>query len=90
MHRIMVPPNASGKIASLKSGNYTVTDVIGTLSDSTELKLMHFWPVRKPRRLKKKFAPTKPLITGQRIFDTLFPLAKGGVAAIPGPFGAGK
>jgi V/A-type H+/Na+-transporting ATPase subunit A len=89
-HRIMVPPNLSGKLVSLKSGTYTVDEVIGTLSDGSELKLMHYWPVRSPRKLRKKLAPTKPLITGQRIFDTLFPLAKGGVAAIPGPFGAGK
>lgn len=90
IHKIMVPPHAKGKILSLKSGTYIVDDVIGTLSDGTELYLMHYWPVRSPRRLKKKLSPTIPLITGQRIFDTLFPLAKGGVAAIPGPFGAGK
>ena len=90
IHKIMVPPQAKGKLLSLKSGTYTVDDVIGKLSDGTELQLMHYWPVRSPRRLKKKLSPTIPLITGQRIFDTLFPLAKGGVAAIPGPFGAGK
>jgi V/A-type H+/Na+-transporting ATPase subunit A len=89
-HRIMVPPNLSGKIVSLKSGSYTVDEVIGKLHDGSTLKLMHYWPVRSPRRLRKKLAPTSPLVTGQRIFDTLFPLAKGGVAAIPGPFGAGK
>ncbi len=90
VHRIMVPPNVSGKIVSLKSGSYTVTDIIGKLNNGTELQLMHYWPVRQPRRLKTRLAPTKPLLTGQRIYDTLFPLAKGGVAAIPGPFGAGK
>jgi V/A-type H+-transporting ATPase subunit A len=90
VHKIMVPPDASGKLVSLKSGSYTVEEIIGKLDDGTELKLMHYWPVRYPRRLKKKLSPTIPLITGQRIFDTLFPLAKGGVAAIPGPFGAGK
>ncbi len=89
-HKIMVPPDLSGKIVSLKSGSYTVEDVIGKLDTGAELKLMHYWPVRYSRRLKKKLSPTIPLITGQRIFDTLFPLAKGGVAAIPGPFGAGK
>ncbi|MFA6888946.1 MAG: V-type ATP synthase subunit A [Candidatus Woesearchaeota archaeon] len=90
IHKIMVPPQAKGKLVSLKSGSYTVEDVIGKLDDGTELKLMHYWPVRSSRRLKKKLSPTIPLLTGQRIFDTLFPLAKGGVAAIPGPFGAGK
>lgn len=89
-HKIMVPPNVQGKLVSLSSGSYTVTDVIGKLDTGYELRLMHYWPVRQARRLRKKLAPTKPLITGQRIFDTLFPLAKGGVAAIPGPFGAGK
>jgi V/A-type H+-transporting ATPase subunit A len=90
VHKIMVPPDVSGKLISLKSGSYTVEEIIGKLDDGTELRLMHYWPVRYPRRLKKKLSPTIPLITGQRIFDTLFPLAKGGVAAIPGPFGAGK
>ena len=90
IHRIMVPPNLKGKLVTLKSGNYTVEDVIGKLDTGAELKLMHYWPVRSPRKLKKKLSPTIPLQTGQRIFDTLFPLAKGGVAAIPGPFGAGK
>ena len=90
VHKIMVPPNLKGKLLSLKSGTYTVEEVIGKLDTGAELKLMHYWPVRLARRLKKKLSPTTPLITGQRIFDTLFPLAKGGVAAIPGPFGAGK
>ncbi len=89
-HKIMVPPHVQGKLVSLSSGSYNVTDVIGKLDTGYELHLMHYWPVRQSRKLKKKLAPTKPLITGQRIFDTLFPLAKGGVAAIPGPFGAGK
>lgn len=90
VHRIMVPPNLHGKLAALKSGTYTVQDAIGKLDTGAVLKLMHYWPVRMPRRLRKKLSPTTPLVTGQRIFDTLFPLAKGGVAAIPGPFGAGK
>ena len=89
-HKIMVPPQFKGKITALKSGTYTVDQPIGKLDSGAELKLMHYWPVRKPRKLRKKLSPTIPLQTGQRIFDTLFPLAKGGVAAIPGPFGAGK
>lgn len=86
----MVPPNLKGKLISLKSGTYTVEETIGKLDTNAALQLMHYWPVRSSRRLKKKLSPVSPLITGQRIFDTLFPLAKGGVAAIPGPFGAGK
>ena len=91
-HKILVPPDQkfTGKIKTIKSGKFTVNDVVGTLDNGSELKLSHEWPVRVPRRLANKLAPTMPLLTGQRIFDGLFPLAKGGVAAIPGPFGAGK
>ena len=89
-HKIMVPPKVSGKIKSIKSGKFTVNEVVGKLDNGHELKLKQIWPVRAPRPVRKKLAPTIPLITGQRIFDILFPLAKGGVAAIPGPFGAGK
>ena len=90
IHRIMVPPNQKGKITELKSGKYTVNDVIGKLDNGFELRLKHNWPVRVPRPVSSKLKPEAPLITGQRVFDSLFPLAKGGVAAIPGPFGAGK
>ncbi len=90
MHKILVPPNVSGKVASISDGSYTVTDTVGRLDNGTELKLMQIWPVRKPRPVKEKLLPVVPLITGQRVFDSLFPLAKGGVAAIPGPFGSGK
>ncbi|MBI2581209.1 V-type ATP synthase subunit A [Candidatus Woesearchaeota archaeon] len=90
VHKVLVPPNASGKIASISDGSYTVADVIGKLDNGAELKLMQLWPVRKPRPVKEKLLPRIPLITGQRVFDSLFPLAKGGVAAIPGPFGSGK
>lgn len=93
IHRIMVPPKISGKLLSLNAGTYTVNEVIGvveTQHGKHELTLKQYWPVRAPRPIRKKLTPTKPLITGQRIFDTLFPLAKGGTAAIPGPFGAGK
>ncbi len=89
-HRILLPPNVSGVVDEINEGIFTVDDVIGRLSDGTELKLMHYWPVRHPRPVKNKLRPTIPLITGQRIFDGLFPLAKGGTAAIPGPFGSGK
>ena len=90
IHKIMVSPNQKGKIAELKSGKFTVNDVIGKLDNGFELRLKHNWPVRIPRPVSSKLKPEAPLITGQRIFDSLFPLAKGGVAAIPGPFGAGK
>ncbi len=90
LHKVMVPPNKSGKIKDIKAGSYTVEEVIGTLDDGTELKLAHYWPVRVPRPTKRKLLPEIPLITGLRVFDGLFPLAKGGVAAIPGAFGTGK
>lgn len=90
IHKVMVPPNQKGKITEIKSGKFTVNDIIGKLEDGYELKLKHNWPVRIARPVSKKLKPEAPLITGQRVFDALFPLAKGGVAAIPGPFGAGK
>ena len=90
MHKIMIPPNQNGKIAEIKSGKFTVNDVIGNLDNGFELRLRHNWPVRIGRPVYSKLKPEAPLITGQRVFDALFPLAKGGVAAIPGPFGAGK
>ncbi|MCL2863688.1 MAG: ATP synthase subunit A [Methanimicrococcus sp.] len=91
VHRIMVPPNvAGGEVAEITSGKYTVDDVVCKLKDGTELKMAHKWPVRVPRPVTKKLAPKIPLITGQRVLDALFPVAKGGTAAIPGPFGSGK
>ncbi|MEK6983666.1 MAG: V-type ATP synthase subunit A [Nanoarchaeota archaeon] len=90
IHRILVPPNQKGKIAEIKSGKFSVEDSVGKLDNGFDLKLKHSWPVRIPRPASSKLKPEVPLITGQRIFDALFPLAKGGVAAIPGPFGAGK
>ncbi len=91
-HKILIPPSKEfiGKIKEIKTGEFNVNEIIATLDNGTEIKLSHEWPVRVPRKLKLKVAPSMPLLTGQRIFDGLFPLAKGGVAAIPGPFGAGK
>jgi V/A-type H+-transporting ATPase subunit A len=89
-HRIMVPPRVSGKVAEIKKGKFKVDEVVCVLEDGTELTLMQKWPVRVPRPVSKKLMPNKPLITGQRILDGLFPVAKGGTAAIPGPFGSGK
>jgi len=91
VHKIMVPPNRSGKIKSIvKAGEYTVEDTIATLEDGTELKLYHPWPVRQPRPVAQTLDPVTPFLTGMRILDVLFPLAMGGTAAIPGPFGSGK
>ncbi|MBI4439164.1 V-type ATP synthase subunit A [Candidatus Woesearchaeota archaeon] len=90
-HAITIPPNTKpGKITELKEGTYTVTDTVCKLDNGHEISLMHRWPVRKARDTQKKLLPNIPLITGQRVFDALFPIAKGGVAAIPGPFGSGK
>ena len=89
-HKILVPPRSSGKVLELKKGTYTIDDVIGKLDDGTDLKLMQLWPVRVPRPYNKKFRPDIPLVTGTRTLDGLFPIAKGGTAAIPGGFGTGK
>ena len=94
LHKIMVPAGISGVIKEINSGEYTVTDTVATVEDENgdthELTLMQKWPVRIGRPYKKKLSPDMPLITGQRVIDTLFPIAKGGVAAVPGPFGSGK
>lgn len=91
VHKIMVPPNMKGGIVkSIKSGSFTVDDVVCVLDNGDQLAMMQKWPVRVPRPSKEKVNPTIPLITGQRILDGLFPIAKGGTAAIPGPFGSGK
>ncbi|MGY8701998.1 MAG: V-type ATP synthase subunit A [Candidatus Poseidoniales archaeon] len=89
-HKIMVPPGKSGVIKSIKSGDFNVTETICTLDDGTQLQMLQKWPVRSPRPFRQKYAPDTPLITGMRILDFLFPLAKGGAAGIPGPFGSGK
>lgn len=89
-HRIMVPPDAHGKITEIKEGRFTVEEPVCKLDTGYSIAMMQKWPVRKPRPTGKKLPPNVPLITGQRIFDALFPLAKGGVAAIPGGFGTGK
>ncbi|MBI2147613.1 V-type ATP synthase subunit A [Candidatus Woesearchaeota archaeon] len=101
IHRIMVPQGMEGKIKDISSGAYTVLQPVCTLDTAhdgsgggregkMDITMAQRWPVRLARKAKKKLAPTIPLLTGQRVFDSLFPLAKGGAAAIPGPFGAGK
>ena len=93
-HKIIAPPDVSGKLLSIeKEGDYTVVDDIATVSTDTgdvKLQMMQRWPVRKARPTSKKLDPTLPLVTGQRVIDTFFPIAKGGTAAIPGGFGTGK
>ena len=93
-HRILVPPGASGTVTGLRAGEFTVTDEIATLATDDRktmpLRLAHDWPVRIPRPVREKLMPDVPLITGQRVIDTLFPVAKGSTAIIPGPFGSGK
>ncbi len=94
VHRIMIPPGVSGVIDRIEEGEFTVEETVAVVkTDSGELeeiKMMQRWPVRQPRPVKRKLSPSIPLVTGQRITDTLFPVAKGGTAAIPGPFGSGK
>ena len=90
-HKVMVPPLKGGTVKSIVGeGEYTVDEVIATLEDGTELKLTHKWPVKVPRPVKKKLDPVEPFITGQRVFDTLFPIAAGGNTIVPGGFGTGK
>jgi V/A-type H+-transporting ATPase subunit A len=92
-HKIMVPPELSGKVKDIKSGSFTVKDVIAIIEKNgkeTPVTMIQKWPVRLDRPYKKKIDPTIPLLTGQRIYDTFFPMAKGGTAAIPGGFGTGK
>lgn len=91
VHRIMVPPDAArARVAEIRGGEFRVTDVAGRLEDGREMRLMHTWPVRFARPLSQRLEPREPLVTGQRIIDVFFPVAMGGTAAIPGPFGAGK
>jgi len=94
LHKIMVPPKMKGTLLSVESGEHTIRDTIAVLkqADGTEvpLTMVQKWPVRVGRPYKHKYSPRQPLLTGQRIIDTLFPVAKGGTAAVPGPFGSGK
>lgn len=92
-HRIMVPHGVAGTVTAIESGSYTLTDIvykIDTGNDTKELTLVQKWPVRRGRPVQKKLNPHTPLTTGQRVIDTFFPITKGGSAAVPGPFGAGK
>ena len=94
LHRIMVPVGVVGTIKSIEEGDYNITETVAVIetANGTEqpLTLMQRWPVRRGRPYKEKLSPDMPLVTGQRVIDALFPIAKGGVAAVPGPFGSGK
>ena len=94
LHKIMVPPNLSGTVKSIEKGEFTVDHVIAVVEDykgkTHELTMVQNWPVRIPRPYSQKYTPARPMNSGQRIIDTLFPIAKGGTAAVPGPFGSGK
>ncbi len=89
-HKVMVPPDVEGTVSEVNEGEYTVEEPVVVLEDGTEITMLQEWPVRKARPVERKQTPRTPLQTGQRILDTLFPIAKGGTAAIPGPFGSGK
>ena len=94
LHKIMMPPKMSGTVKEIKSGSFTVEDVVAVIEtdkgETKELTMIQKWPVRVGRPYTKKYPPVTPLQSGQRIVDTFFPVAKGGTAAIPGPFGSGK
>lgn len=94
VHKIMVPYGMKGTVKSISEGDYTVTDTVAVIEkedgSQEKITMMQKWPVRVGRPYKQKLSPDKPLVTGQRVIDTLFPIAKGGVAAVPGPFGSGK
>ena len=92
-HRVLVPYGVEGTVKEVKKGTFTVEDVVAVIQDGKsrhKVTMLQRWPVRKPRPNKKKLVPVVPLITGQRVFDTFFPVAKGGTACVPGPFGSGK
>jgi V/A-type H+-transporting ATPase subunit A len=93
-HKIMVPYGISGEVVEIKEGSFTVEETVCVVKKDdgqvVNLTMMQKWPVRKGRPYKEKLVPERPLLTGQRVIDTLFPISKGGVAAVPGPFGSGK
>ena len=92
-HKITVPYGIEGKIKSIKSGDFTITETVAVIdagSEEKKISMLRKWPVRKARPYAEKMTPSMPMVTGQRVIDTLFPVAKGGCAAVPGPFGSGK
>lgn len=92
-HRIMVPPGITGKVKEIRKGEFPVDETVAVIEsegESAKIKMFQTWSVRKNRRVSERLMPDTPLVTGQRVLDTLFPLAKGGTACVPGPFGSGK
>ncbi len=92
-HKVMVPPGLEGELVSIEKGSFNVTETVAeikTENGKKEIKMAHDWPIRSPRPTDKKLLPSTPLVTGQRVIDTFFPVAKGGAASVPGPFGSGK
>ena len=91
-HKIMIPHNVSGKLSDISEGQFNVNETVASVKNgkTTDVALSHWWTVRIPRPVLRKLPPEEPLLTGQRVVDTFFPVAKGGTAAIPGPFGSGK
>lgn len=89
-HKIMVPYGVEGVVTEINGGKFNVTETVAVLDGEKKVCMLQRWPVRKGRPYKEKMTPTMPMVTGQRVIDTLFPIAKGGVAAVPGPFGSGK
>lgn len=94
LHKVMVPPGITGSLTKIETGEFTVEDIVAVVEDANgvkhELNMMQRWPVRIARPYSAKYTPSRPMNSGQRIIDTLFPIAKGGTAAVPGPFGSGK
>ena len=90
IHRVMVPPGMAGRVADIQQGTYTVSDTIATLDDGSPLRLSHPWPIRERRPMGRRLPGDRPFITGQRVFDLLFPVVEGGSVAVPGGFGTGK
>jgi V/A-type H+-transporting ATPase subunit A len=90
VHRVLVPPGISGTVRDVKAGAFTIEEPVCTLEDGRDIPMLQRWPVRVGRPIARKLNPTVPLVTGQRVFDLLFPVAKGGTAMIPGGFGTGK
>jgi V/A-type H+-transporting ATPase subunit A len=90
VHRILLPPGPGGVVAAIEEGEFTVAESIGRLTDGTSLQMAQPWPVRRPRPVAERLPDDRPFVTGQRVFDFLFPVAEGGVVVVPGGFGTGK
>ncbi|MDH4282846.1 MAG: V-type ATP synthase subunit A, partial [Myxococcales bacterium] len=90
IHQVLVPPGPGGRIADIQAGDFRVSDTVATLDDGTTLSLSHPWPIRERRPFARRLPGDRPFITGQRVFDLLFPVVEGGSVAVPGGFGTGK